>query len=125
MMNLRLGIRASHYGLMLLQALLGLAIATRQIFIHLGPDTPGYGEPFLGMYFYTWSALIFLFIIGFIAIALLFEQGLDRQFKTTNKGIIALTYLFLILILANGISTFLECGPYVCPDNPTVYYFFK
>ncbi|RUR18082.1 disulfide bond formation protein B [Legionella sp. km535] len=125
MMNLRLGIRMSHYGFMLLQALLGLAIATRQIYLHLDPGTPGYGDPFLGLYFYTWSAIIFLFIIGFIAIALLFEQGFDAQFKTSNKGMIALMYLFLILILANGISTFIECGPYVCPDNPTVYYFFK
>ncbi|MBL7480905.1 disulfide bond formation protein B [Legionella bononiensis] len=125
MMNLRLGIRMPHYGFMLLQALLGLAVATRQIYLHLEPGTPGYGDPFLGLYFYTWSAVIFLFIIGFIAIALLFEHGIDDQFKTSNKWLIALMYLFLILILANGISTFIECGPYVCPDNPTVYYFFK
>jgi hypothetical protein len=110
---------------MLLQGLLGLTIATRQIYLHLSPGNPGYGDPFLGFYFYTWSAIIFIFIMGFIAIALLLSQGLDPQFKTSNKWIIALMCVFLLLILANGISTFLECGPHICPDDPIAYYFFK
>jgi disulfide bond formation protein DsbB len=125
MINLRSGFKPSHYGLMLLQALLGLAIAARQFILHAGPNDPGYGSPFLGLYFYTWSALIFLLIIGFIAVALTMEQGLDEQYKTSNKGLLVLMGFFLFLILANGISTFLECGPYICPDNPTTYYFFK
>lgn len=125
MMNLRLGFKPSHYGYMLFQALLGLAISSRQFLLHVGPNDPGYGNPFLGLYFYTWSALIFLLIIGCIAVALSLERGFDEQYKTSNKGLIALMAVFLILILANGISTFLECGPYICPNDPTTYYFFK
>lgn len=124
-MNLRLGFKPAHYGLMLLQALLGLAIAGKQHLLHTAPNDPGYGSPFLGLYFYTWSALIFLMIVGFIAVAMVLERGLDPQYKTSNKGMMIFMGFFLFLILANGISTFLECGPYICPDNPTTYYFFK
>lgn len=125
MMNLRLGFKPSHYGLMLLQALLGLAIASRQFLLHSGLNDPGYGSPVLGMYFYTWSALIFLLIIGCIAVALTLERGLDDLYKASNRGFTVLMGFFLFLILANGISTFLECGPYICPDNPITYYFFN
>lgn len=122
MMNLRLGIKASHYGLMLLQAFLGLAIAMRQIYLHTASGDPGYGHTLLGLHFYTWAAIAFILISLFIAVALIFEYGLNPQYRTNNKWLITLMCFFLLLILANGISTFIECGLYSCPNNPTSYY---
>jgi disulfide bond formation protein DsbB len=45
---LRLGPRPSFYGLTLLAALVGAAIAGRQMMLHFAPGDPGYGSTFLG-----------------------------------------------------------------------------
>ncbi|KTD08297.1 disulfide bond formation protein B [Legionella jamestowniensis] len=122
-MNLMNGIRISYYGLMFLSSLLGLGIALRQIFLHVSPGDLGYGSPLLGLYLYTWSAIGFLVIIGLLAIGLLFERAFYEQNSRPGKFILFFASLFLLLILANGISTFLECGPFICKDNPVHYYF--
>ena len=56
----------------------------------------------------------------------------DRQFKDAEKvamplgGFAAAVFgLFALLILGNGISTLLECGAGLCPDNPTEYLLLK
>lgn len=123
-MNLREGTRISHYGFILFSALLGFAIALRQIFLHISPGDIGYGSPLLGLYLYTWSAIVFLIVIGLVAISLLFEQQFCKKKKTLplTRPAYFLLSLFLLLILFNGISTFLECGPFVCKDNPVHYY---
>ena len=125
MLNLYSGIRPSHYGFMLLQTLIGLAISTRQIYFHLGTNSPGYGNSILGLYFYTWAAIIFTIIILCIAIALIFDHGFDEQYTVSSKFLTIVIALFLFLILANGISTVLECGFNSCPGNPTYYYLLK
>ncbi|HAZ7572053.1 disulfide bond formation protein B [Legionella sp. PATHC032] len=121
-MNLMLGIRASHYGLMLLASLLGLSISVRQMYIHLTPGDTGYGGLFFGLHLYTWSAIIFLIIILLIAGALILDKGFMPDYKVGSKSVKVMIWMFFILILANGISTFLECGPHECPDNPSKYY---
>ncbi|CEK09581.1 disulfide bond formation protein B [Legionella hackeliae] len=123
-MNLMNGIRVSYYGLMFLASLLGLGIALRQIFLHISPGDLGYGSPLLGLYLYTWSAIGFVIIIGLLAISLLFERAFFEQSSPPGRFTFILTCLFLLLILANGISTFLECGPFICKDNPVHYYLF-
>ncbi len=122
LMNLCLGFRPAHYGLMLLSALLGFAVSLRQITLHWGSNAPGYGLPVLGHYLYTWAAIGFAIIIILIATALILEQGINIEYKVQKKWGKALIGLFLFLILANGISTFLECGPFACPGDPTEYY---
>lgn len=120
-MNLKDGIKTFHYGLMLLSAILGFALALRQIFLHIAPGDPGYGQLLFGFHMYIWSAILFTIISGLIGIGLLFEQGFVDNHQEPGRGNIALMIFFLILILANGISTFIECGVNVCPDNPTRY----
>ena len=121
-MNLKEGIKPAHYGLMILASLLGLVIALRQIFIHVSPGDLGYGSPLLGLYLYTWSAIGFGIIIGVVAIALLFEDSFKEKSSTAGRFLKLLMSVFLILILANGMSTFLECGLFICKDNPIHYY---
>lgn len=121
-MNLKFGIKIAHYGLMIFSALLGFAIALRQVFLHVLPGDLGYGSPLLGLHLYTWAALSFGIVIGLIAFALLFERGFTEKNLSLNYWHYFLMCFFLILILANGISTFLECGPFICKDNPIHYY---
>ena len=125
LMNLQLGLKPSHYGLMILSTLLGLAVSVRQISLHLAPNDPGYGMTFLGVYFYTWAAICFGIILIFIAIALLFDNDFKLEYKIHHLGYKVLVAFFLFLILADGVSTFIQCGPYVCPSDPTQYFFFS
>ncbi|WP_133130719.1 disulfide bond formation protein B [Legionella yabuuchiae] len=120
-MNIKEGIKPSHYGFMLLASLLGFMIALRQIFLHIAPDDPGYGPVFFGLHYYVWSAISFVFAVGFIGIALLLERGFIPKARPIGKPTYALGIILLGLILANGISTVLECGLMVCPDNPVKY----
>ncbi|WED43336.1 disulfide bond formation protein B [Legionella cardiaca] len=122
-MNLLNGIRINYYGLMLLTSLLGLGIALRQILLHATPGDLGYGTPILGLYLYTWSAIGFVIIMGVMAIALLFERGFHEQSSQPGRLSYLLASVFLLLILANGISTFLECGLSICKGNPVRYDF--
>lgn len=120
-MNLKEGIKSSHYGFMILTAILGFSLALRQAFLHTAPGDPGYGPPVFGLHFYTWSAIAFMFVIGFVAIGLFMEHAFMPQIKTINKSTLIAMVIFLGLILANGVSTLLECGLMICPDNPVKY----
>ena len=123
-MNIIDGIKTSHYGLMLLAAALGFAIALRQIMLHMTPGDPGYGHLIFGFHMYIWSAIAFTIIIGLVAVSLFFERGFTEKQQKPGRGKFALMVVFLCLILANGVSTFIECGVLVCPDNPIRYNLF-
>lgn len=124
-LNLSLGIKTSHYGLMILAAIVGFSAALKQIMIHALPGDTGYGSPFLGIYFYTWAAIIFAIAISCIAFALLFEQGINSDhLSSTKRWPKLLMVFFLLLILCNVVSTFFECGFAVCNSNPVRYQLF-
>lgn len=117
--NLKQGIKSSHYGLMLLAALLGFAIAARHVLLHILPNDPGFGPPLWGLHVYTWSAIIFAIILIIGCGALLFDQGF--QSVTIGRVGQSAIYLFLSLIALNALSSLLECGLGQCPDNPIRY----
>ncbi len=119
MLNLFDEIKPSHYGLMLLSSTVGFSVATRQILLHIVPHDTGYGQPFLGLHLYTWAAISFATVIILVSISLLFDQGFDKP--TKNKLTWLAGWVFVGLIAANLLSTFLECGLKPCPDNPTRY----
>lgn len=117
--NLFIECRGAHYGLMILAALLGLAVATRQILLHIVPGDPGFGPPFLGLHLYSWCAIIFLILTLCASLALLFDKGFAVAQKTNLSRVIAV--IFLTLVLANTVGTFLECGLQECPEDPVKY----
>jgi hypothetical protein len=127
-LNLACGPRASHYGVVILGAAAGGAVALRQVLLHIVPGTGTYGEPFLGLHFYSWAALLFGLIIVGTAVLLLFDGGFSRSDDRPGGqspgpgrlGLLALV-LFTLMVLANILSTALECGIGLCPDNPTNY----
>lgn len=122
--NLVFGPRASHYALVILGAMAGGAVAMRQVLLHIVPGTGAYGDPFLGLHFYTWAAILFALIVIGSAVLLLFDTRLDASpAEPAPIGILARTalVLFTLLVVGNALSTFLECGLGLCPDNPTGY----
>jgi disulfide bond formation protein DsbB len=123
-LNLRFGPRASHYALVLIGALAGAVVASRQVLIHIVPGTGTYGNALLGLHFYSWAFFIFVVMVLGTAVMLLF----DRQFAEDKDSAERLTMLskiafvlFGLLALGNGLSTVLECAGGLCPDSPTEY----
>src|SRR5262249_54078249 len=49
---------ATGYGMSVLAALGGAAIAGRQVLLHIVPPDPGFGEPVFGLHLYTWSLIV-------------------------------------------------------------------
>ena len=122
-LNLRFGPRPSHYAVMILGAVAGGAIAARQILLHIVPGTGAYGNPFLGLHFYTWSLVVAALIVAGGAAMLLFERQFSESGRPERLAGLALAsfVVFALLVLGNGVSTVLECGGGLCPDNPTDY----
>jgi disulfide bond formation protein DsbB len=122
-LNLRFGPYPSHYAVVILGAITGGAVALRQILLHVVPGTGAYGTPFLGLHFYTWDFIISALIIAGSAVMLLFERQFVPREQPQRLVRFALTSfaIFALLALGNGISTVLECGGGLCPDNPSDY----
>jgi disulfide bond formation protein DsbB len=123
-LNLRFGVRPSHYAITILGAVAGGAVSVRQILLHIVPGSGSYGDAFFGLHFYTWALIVFSLIVIGSAAMLLF----DRQFRDAPQGpfplrgisLIAVA-IFGVLVVGNAASTFLECGFGLCADNPTQY----
>lgn len=124
LLNLRFGLRPSHYGIVLISALFTSFVALRQVALHVLPGSGFYGDAVLGLHLYTWCFIISMAIV----IGTVCMLSIDRQYQLAHK--VKLRYsklthsLFVItltIIFLNVISVFLECGFKACPDNPTNY----
>lgn len=123
-LNVKFGPRPGHYGVVILSACFGGMVSIRQILGHIVPGTGTYGSAFLGLHFYSWALLVFGVIVLGCTALLFFERQFERAdpvaLRATTFGI-AMVGLAAALALANGVSTVLECGAGLCPDNPVVY----
>ena len=123
-LNIAVNHHPRHYGMMIVSAVLGMFIAMRQILLHIVPGTGAYGDPFLGLHFYTWAFILFVGVIAGASLMLLF---VSRWSNERHAGIPALGSLaigvFFLLAVANVVGTTLECGAGACPDDPTSYEF--
>jgi disulfide bond formation protein DsbB len=130
-LNLRFGPRPSHYGLVIVSALVGAAISARQVLLHIVPGSGAYGDPILGLHFYTWALILFLVIVLGAALMLLFDrqfEALDDDLSMLRNGAAGLGLLggvaialALLMAAGNGVSTVLECAGGLCPDDPQTY----
>ena len=122
-LNVRFGARPSHYGLMILAAAVGCAVSVRQMLLHIAPGDSGYGDTFFGLHFYSWATLLFIAIIVGSALMLLFDRQFEAHPQRPRLAAFALVCILIgaALALGNGVSTVLECGGGLCPDNPTSY----
>lgn len=123
-LNLRFGSRASHYGLVLLAAALGMAASGRQVLLHIVPGTGHYGSAILGLHFYTWAFLIFAAAVVLTSVMLLFDgpgRPVDEPRPALGRAGRVAVVAILALVLANAASTYLQCGFAQCPDTPAGY----
>lgn len=129
-LNLRFGAHPSHYGLILLSALFGIAASGRQVLLHLFPGSGAYGAPVLGLHLYTWSLILFLAVIGGTAL-LMMLSGAGRMEHSRSDAQAAARYagfsrlmasVLIVMTFANALAAFVQCGPVECPANPTSYW---
>lgn len=124
-MNLLWGMRASHYALSILAAVVGAAGSIRQILLHIEPGDPGYGPAVMGLHLYTWAFITFVIAIVGCAVMLLW----DAPFQANDQGIrnarswfriVALTGIYWVFanLIIIGVSVLPECGLGMCPDDP-------
>lgn len=123
LLNVRFGVRPLHYGLSVMAALVGAAVAMRQILLHIAPGDPGFGSPLLGLHYYTWAFVAFVGIIFGVAVLLSLPNSTDNSVGPRQNGrfVILVMTVFALLIVGNLVSTLLECGLSQCPDNPVGY----
>ena len=120
-LTLRHGPRPGHYGLIILAALLGAAIASRQVLLHIMPGDAGYGSALLGYHFYTWALLGFVAAIAASAAMLLLPGQFAEQAPPLGLIETVAVWLIFVVTLANGASALLECGFNWCPATPLHY----
>nr|WP_307062032.1 disulfide bond formation protein B [Ancylobacter vacuolatus] len=122
-LNVKFGPRPSHYALAILSAMAGGAVAARQVLLHIVPGTGTFGAPFGGLHFYSWALALFIVIIAGCALLLLFDRQFAPAARIHTLGGLTLVAFALIALLAlsNGVSTVLECGGGLCPDDPVNY----
>jgi len=116
-LNLKFGVRASHYGLSLLFVALGRSVSLRQISLHVCPGFPTFGIPVFGLSLYTWAFLVFFGASLTIAI-LLFFCSKDGAYPILNWFEKITLAFFVLVVLANVATTFLQCGFGPCEDIP-------
>jgi len=122
-LTLRNGPRPAHYGLVIIAALMGAAIAARQILLHIMPGDAGYGSAFFGLHLYTWAFLCFVAAILASATMLTFDKQFAPEVKAPARGKFEDVAIWLIIGVTalNAASALLECGFSGCPANPVRY----
>ncbi|SMY38378.1 disulfide bond formation protein B [Photobacterium andalusiense] len=126
MLNVVYGPQQRHYGILIIGALFGAATALRQVSLHVIPGTPGFGSPVFGIHYYTWAFILFsLTIVGVAVLQLLWNKDWNNNDYKMNRFGRFVCLLAIFAVAVNVISTFIECGPYQCPDNPITYWLFN
>jgi len=124
MMNAQFGPSTIHYAMAIIGALAGAGTSLRQVLLHIAPGDTGYGSPFLGLHFYTWGLISFVMVIAFTSIMLCIDHKHFSAPRLQRLGWIAILIisLFLILSLANTVSSVMVCKLGPCPDDPVQYF---
>jgi disulfide bond formation protein DsbB len=126
LLNVKFGVRPSHYGIALVSAMLGGAVSVRQVLLHIVPGTGSYGTAFFGLHLYTWALITFVAVGAVIAVMLLLDGQFDAEVAPPSGyplgGLAHAAFaLAFVVATANALTTLLMCGLGACPDNPTAY----
>ncbi|MFM8747767.1 MAG: disulfide bond formation protein B [Aestuariivirga sp.] len=112
-------------GLAALGALIGAAVAARQVLLHILPGDPGYGAPVLELHLYSWALVTFLVVLlaaaalGILAPATLRPEPAPPPPHPLSRVTIA---LFVAVVAVNAVMiVFLEGFAWVLPDDPASY----
>ncbi|WP_342260306.1 disulfide bond formation protein B [Candidatus Tisiphia endosymbiont of Metellina segmentata] len=101
-----------------------LMVGLRQVLLHILPHDLGYGNTFLGLHFYTWSAIISFSLILLMSIIPIISLILSKfsilQFYPSFVPTL-IEISLIIITLVNVFATYFECGFGMCPSDPTTY----
>ncbi|MGE9271025.1 MAG: disulfide bond formation protein B [Verrucomicrobiales bacterium] len=118
------GVRVKFFGMTIVAAILGGAISTRQILLHIANTSdPGYGTAVMGLHLYTWAFIVFVTMIGVSGLHLwTLKEGetyRPARLSTLSKCVLG---AFALILAANAVSVFVEAGwHWFLPGNPTEY----
>ncbi len=114
LLNLRYGFKPCHYGMSIFSAMLGAAIAGKQMLLWICPRPTGlvgYGDPFLGLHLYSWALIFFSASIFITAMLLMFSGQFSGEEKNKAvtfkmKGVSDFSFWLLsILFISNFVVT--------------------
>jgi len=125
-LNCRFGVKPSHYGLIILSAILGASISLRQILLHIQPGDPGFGSAIFGIHMYSWGFVAFVVTIIFSALMLFWRNKyVNFQQDIRSKQMVTFAHLAILLLLilsvGNLLTDVLACGFAPCPGDPDGY----
>lgn len=112
-------------GMSVIAGLLGAAMATRQVLLHILPGDPGYGAPVFGIHLYTWCLVAFVahaLAAGVMLTAVAWVRTpIAEQWRATPPTVVA----FGIVVLGNLLAVIAEAGPHWnLPPDPQRYLLF-
>jgi disulfide bond formation protein DsbB len=96
-LTIRHGPKPANYGLVIIAALLGAAVAARQILLHILPGDTGFGSPFLGLHFYTWALLFFVSATLAAGVMLTFNRQFTPEAKAPAPGMLEELAVWLVI----------------------------
>lgn len=111
-LNLRFGMKMTHYGLALLSSVFGASVSLRQITLHVCPQFSTYGIPVLGYSLYTWAFLVFCCSIIGTALLMFFydpQKSSEEPEKLSWLSILAILAV-LAASAANIAASYQVCG---------------
>lgn len=126
LLNIHYRIRPQHYALSILAAVATGIAATRQVVIGALPPH-GYGYPIFGLHLYTWTALICVATIVYTCILMFIpcQYNQAAPAEARSKPIRWLSHFgfafFVVILIANSISVYLECGLKECHGDFLTY----
>lgn len=104
-------------------ALLGLAVSTRQVLLHIVPPDAGYGPPVMGMHLYSWAVFVFICLIFGSAVGLFGLGNHARPLPPKVGRYLGGMVLAIALVIA--VATFaMEGFNRLLPDDPQRYELF-
>src|SRR5439155_8932360 len=87
-------------GICIISALVGAAISTRQVLLHILPGDRGFGSPLLGLHLYTWCLIAFVCQILASGLTLVGTAWLtERTVSWQSTNVTAI--VFVAIVAAN------------------------
>ncbi|WP_158319956.1 disulfide bond formation protein B [Acetobacter orleanensis] len=110
-LNMRYGTSPWNYALSAAGALVGSLIGLLQMFVHALPGTPPTGTALLGLHMYFWTYLVLTGAVFYTICALVcFAACPGDRTPRRSTGTAIVSAVFILLVGANLVSTFLENG---------------
>lgn len=116
LLNIKFGVKMSHYALAILSSFMGGFVALRHISLHVCPGFSEFGVPVLGLSLYTWSFVIFVCSVVAISLLMFLYDPMQEQETVPPMNLWSKVAFALIFIIALGnvIATFQQCGWGAC-----------